>query len=228
MENFLKLHRKMLQWGWYGDINTTRLFIHCLLSANWLPGECYGIKYEAGEFVTSLDRLSRETRLSISQTRTALRHLEMTGELTSRSQGRCRLITVNNWGAYQASDKDYDKKIASKSQVDSRQMTTELEIKNKDIKNNKRFMPPTVDEVVSYCRERNNNVDAERFVDFYQSKNWLVGKVKMTDWKAAVRNWERSDATKKEAQKGKYGAGMTTNKKSSLDLALEMMSKGDV
>lgn len=56
-----------------------------------------------------------------------------------------------------------------------------------------RFAPPTVDEVSQYCLERGNRVDAQRFCDFYQSKNWMVGKVKMTDWKAAVRTWEQRE-----------------------------------
>ena len=55
-----------------------------------------------------------------------------------------------------------------------------------------RFTPPSVEEVAAYCLERENNVDASRFVDFYSSKGWMVGKSKMKDWKAAVRNWERS------------------------------------
>lgn len=55
----------------------------------------------------------------------------------------------------------------------------------------KRFVPPTIEEVKAYCQERNNGVDAERFVDYYTSNGWLVGKNKMKDWKAAVRTWER-------------------------------------
>ena len=55
----------------------------------------------------------------------------------------------------------------------------------------KRFVPPTLEEVKAYCQERNNGVDAERFVDYYTSNGWLVGKNKMKDWKAAVRTWER-------------------------------------
>lgn len=54
-----------------------------------------------------------------------------------------------------------------------------------------RFIPPTVDEVRAYCIERGNNVDPERFVDYYTSKGWMIGKNKMKDWKAAVRTWER-------------------------------------
>ena len=56
-----------------------------------------------------------------------------------------------------------------------------------------RFIPPSVDEVRTYCTERGNGVDAERFVDYYTARGWLAGKSKMKDWKAAVRTWERND-----------------------------------
>lgn len=56
-----------------------------------------------------------------------------------------------------------------------------------------RFTPPTVEEVKAYCAERNNGVDAQRFVDFYACKGWMVGKNKMKDWRAAVRTWEQRD-----------------------------------
>lgn len=56
----------------------------------------------------------------------------------------------------------------------------------------KRFVPPSVDEVRDYCLERGNSVDPQRFVDYYSSNGWMVGKTKMKDWKAAVRTWERN------------------------------------
>ena len=64
--------------------------------------------------------------------------------------------------------------------------------KNKEIIiKNKYFKKPTVDDVKLYCTERDNKIDAEAFHDFYESKDWFVGKSKMKDWKAAVRTWER-------------------------------------
>ena len=57
----------------------------------------------------------------------------------------------------------------------------------------KRFTKPTLDEVRAYCQERNNKVDPESFIDFYESKGWKIGKDTMKDWKAAVRTWERRD-----------------------------------
>ena len=59
----------------------------------------------------------------------------------------------------------------------------------------KRFTPPTVDEVRAYCQDRQNGVDPQRFVDYYSSNGWMVGKNKMKDWKAAVRTWEQKEKT---------------------------------
>lgn len=71
-------------------------------------------------------------------------------------------------------------------------------IGNKEETKRKRFVPPTVEEVRAYCAERKNNVDAERFVDFYESKGWMVGKDKMKDWKASVRTWEKREQPKRK------------------------------
>jgi len=66
--------------------------------------------------------------------------------------------------------------------------------KNKEITiTNKYFNRPTLEELKNYCLERKNNVDAEAFLDFYDSKDWKIGKNKMKDWKAAVRTWERRE-----------------------------------
>jgi hypothetical protein len=70
-----------------------------------------------------------------------------------------------------------------------------------------KFVPPTIEEVQSYCVERHNNVDADNFVNFYTSKDWYVGKTQMTDWQAAVRTWEKNRAptqTEKAKPKNKF------------------------
>lgn len=61
-----------------------------------------------------------------------------------------------------------------------------------------RFIPPSVEEVREYCQERNNSVDPERFVDYYNSNGWKVGRNKMKDWKSAVHTWEKSEYNKKQ------------------------------
>ena len=71
------------------------------------------------------------------------------------------------------------------------------ETKENQAKPIKRFVPPTVEEVRAYCKERRNNVDAEKFVAFYGSKGWRVGNQPMKDWKQAVITWEKRNQTGK-------------------------------
>lgn len=59
-----------------------------------------------------------------------------------------------------------------------------------------KFNKPTLDEVIQYCQERKNNIDAEYFIDYYQSVGWKVGRNPMQDWKATVRTWERNEKNK--------------------------------
>ena len=69
----------------------------------------------------------------------------------------------------------------------------------------KRFTPPTLDDVSAYIRERGLNVDAQRFLDFYTAKGWMVGKNRMKDWKAAVRTWEKRDSEQNKPFVYDYG-----------------------
>jgi hypothetical protein len=85
-----------------------------------------------------------------------------------------------------------------------KEVLTKLLKNNNTINNNNitysnskvRFKKPTLDDVKNYCILRNNNIDAEAFIDFYESKNWQIGKNKMKDWKACVRTWERRESKK--------------------------------
>lgn len=69
----------------------------------------------------------------------------------------------------------------------------------KEQKNGKRFHPPTVEEVKAYCKERKNKIDPEKFVAYYESNGWCVGKSKMKDWQASVRFWEKNDNQKQQS-----------------------------
>ena len=104
---------------------------------------------------------------------------------------------------------DASERVAESSESSQKEKKKEKEIK-KDIsikEINRRFTPPTLDEVRDYCLERKNSVDAQRWFDYYSANGWKVGKNAMKDWKAAVRTWERSgnDSPKKQ-EKRPYGA----------------------
>lgn len=85
------------------------------------------------------------------------------------------------------------------------------------------FKPPTLEEVQAYCRERNNKVDAERFIDYYSSNGWMVGKNKMKDWKAAVRTWERNQYSNGTSSGNKAANKPYEENKSFYDMYQEMM-----
>lgn len=81
----------------------------------------------------------------------------------------------------------------------------------------KRFVPPTLEEIKEYCQERKNNVDAERFFNYYTANGWLVGRNKMKDWKAAVRTWERNSFSSKKTV-GASGISIKAEKNDLSDL----------
>lgn len=92
------------------------------------------------------------------------------------------------------------KQNISEPEANTKQKVSKMEAKEKEKekdkekdKDKKIFRPPTADEVRAYCSERGNSVDPQAFVDFYESKGWMIGKNRMKDWKAAVRTWERSE-----------------------------------
>lgn len=87
------------------------------------------------------------------------------------------------------------------------------------------FTPPTVIEVASYVREKGYHIDPQRFVDFYTSNGWMVGKNKMKDWKACVRNWERSE--KESPPKPTKFSNFTSDRRTDYDrVELELIKRG--
>lgn len=106
--NYIKINRSLLRWEWYGDINTSRLFLHMLLKANWKDENYMGTTVPRGSFISSLPQLSKETNLSVRSVRTCLERLKTTGEVTVKSNNKYSVFTVNNYCTYQSSDRQND------------------------------------------------------------------------------------------------------------------------
>ena len=95
-----------------------------------------------------------------------------------------------------------------------KELEIELDTKaNKSPTKAKRFVKPTLSEIEQYCIERNNNVNAEQFFDYYESNGWKVGKNSMKDWKAAVRTWEKNN----------YNKPAKSNKQNAIDVVNKLM-----
>lgn len=221
---WIKLHRKIQEcWIWEDKpYDKARAWIDLLLLAMHRDKKLL-IQSDIelvprGSFMTSILKLSERWGWSRNKTLRFLNVLESEQMLNTKRTQNGTLITIENYGVYQGGDTTYD--TANETTDGTTDGTTdEPQKKNvKNIKNNiiynrgnsdelqndkkKRFVPPTVEEVKAYCVERKNNVNAEVFVDFYQSKNWYIGKNKMKDWKAAIRTWEKKNKETSNTQKG--------------------------
>lgn len=142
-EGFIKIYRQLLEWEWYTDVNTKTLFLHCLLKANYKTKKYQKNTVKKGSFVTSLESLSKETGLTIRQTRTALEHLISTGELTSKSTNKNRIITVVNYDRYQDTDKPGDKRATSKRQTSDKRATSKRQASDNSRRKKEVYISPT-------------------------------------------------------------------------------------
>jgi hypothetical protein len=179
-QGWIKLHRQILEWEWYSDNNCFRLFLHLLLKANHKEKRFKGIELKVGSIVTSRDLLARETGLTSQQIRTALTKLISTNEITNVTSSQGTIIQIVNYEKYQIPTNE----ITNEQPTSNQQSTT-----NNNVKKEKKFIIPTFNDVLEYCMQNNLEVDPNRFINFYESKGWMVGKNKMKDWKAAVRTW---------------------------------------
>lgn len=139
------LHRKIIEWEWYQEINTCRLFIHMLLKANWKEGNFKGTTVPRGSFVSSLEKLSDETCLTKREIRTAISHLKTTGELTVKTTNRYSVFTIQNYDFYQSFDMHSDIRKTNKGQPNDN-LTTLIDISNK--RNEKELNNITKDDII--------------------------------------------------------------------------------
>jgi predicted transcriptional regulator len=129
---WIKLHRSLLDWEWYDDINVMRVFLHCLLMANHKDKRYKGAVVERGSFLTGRDTLASQTGLTVQQIRTSLNKLKSTNELTIKSSKQGTVIQVVSYDKYQEVTNE-----STTHQPDSNQIVTTNK-KNKNIKNEKK------------------------------------------------------------------------------------------
>lgn len=139
-KGYIKVWRSIALWDWWHDINTSRLWLVILLNVNWQNNEWQGNEIKRGSMLTSIEKLSELSQLTIQQTRTALKHLESTDDITIESTNRGSLVTVVNYDFWQG---EYEN-LTSESTSDSfSRVTNESTSKpttnkeNKTIKNDK-------------------------------------------------------------------------------------------
>lgn len=133
-DGYIKLSRKLLDWGWYNDPNTARLFFHLLLCANYKDCEYHDIVIKRGQLVTGRKKLSEQLNMTEREIRTALEHLKATNDIAITSTSQYSIITINN---YYEPPKTTSKMTNERPRSDQR-VTNDRPQYNKD-KNDKKY-----------------------------------------------------------------------------------------
>ena len=218
---FIKLYDKILDWEWYNDANTFRLFIHLLLKANYKDVNWKGTVIKRGQVAGSLTRWANDLGLSEHQIRVSLKHLKVTGEVTVKSDNKCSVITIVRYDEYQTSDRQSDRqmtgKVTGKCQADDRQVTgktsgkvaTSIEYienieqieKKEQIEGVGETAPrpsaPTIEEIRTYCEKNGLTINVERFYSHYTDNGWKSKNGKpIPDWRVKAREWYQDDMRK--------------------------------
>jgi hypothetical protein len=197
MIGFIQLHRKLLEWEWYHDVNTFKLFIHLLLKANFEPKKWQGVEIKRGQLVTSIKHLANETGLTDKQVRIALDKLILTKEVGKQTTSQNTTLTILSYDLYQQEGKPKANKKTSEGQTEGERGANEGQQLNKDNKENKEnndnngkgFIPPTLIEVQDYFQEKGYKLEsATKAFNYYDSANWIDSKgSKVKNWKQKMQ-----------------------------------------
>lgn len=209
---WIKVDRNILEWGWYKDANTFRVFMHLLLTANIKPGKFMGVAIKRGELATSQKSLAEALGISIQSVRTAISHLKLTGEVTVKQHPRFAVISIPNYDSYQANQQ-------AKRQPTNSQPTGDQQ-QSKNIKNERIpsvYIPSRAD-ISAYVSEEGLRADPDAIFDYYESVGWKINGKPIKDWRAVCRRWKQYEEPKAELSQEDQDA--------ELHRLLDIMEKG--
>lgn len=115
MEGWISLYRKFVNWEWYTDANTMRVFLHLLLLANHKENKWRGILIERGQLVTSYNSLSDDLNLTVQEIRTSFKRLKSTNEITTKPTNKYTFVTILKYNDYQDNQKENNKQTNTRN-----------------------------------------------------------------------------------------------------------------
>lgn len=122
-KGYIKLWRSMLTWEWYDDPPTKDVYLHLILTASISPSIWHGIEIPRGSLVSSYRKIAKQTGLTIQQARTAISHLETTGEITRSAHSKFTVFTLNNYDKFQEVTQKSTSKSPKNQQANPNQST---------------------------------------------------------------------------------------------------------
>lgn len=200
MEGWIKVHRKLVDWEWYNDINVKVVFLHLLLTANHKEKQWKGQTILRGQKLTSIEHLADDVGLTFQQTRTALKKLKSTHEITIKTTNKNTLITIEKFNNYQfeidkdnkQNNKQFNNLITNNQQTNNKQITTNKNEKNDNndnIKKEKNKKRKTFEEVLA---ENNCSEELEITVrDFIDMRKTIKKPMTSKALELLFRNLEK-------------------------------------
>ncbi|MDR2274312.1 MAG: hypothetical protein LBF27_25620 [Sphingobacterium sp.] len=173
-QGWVKLHRSILEWEWYSDINTKILFLHLLVKANHKDKKHQGTIIKKGQLLTGRDLLSFETGLSVQQVRTSLERLKSTNEITITTNRKGSVIDIVNYVFYQSREEEQPTDQPENNQ----QVTNKQPTSNQQVTSNKNEK--------KYKNERNKE---NSISDSVEETSTTPTKKTIEDRKAEFKSW---------------------------------------
>ena len=181
---WIKIHRQLLDWEWYDEPNTFRLFMHLLLKANHKPKNYRGVNINTGEVMTGYNLLAEQTGLTVQKVGTALTNLKATNEITIKTSNKGTVIQIVKYVDYQVATSE----TTNEQQTDNKRITT-----NKNVnKEKKKKVVPDVREFMIYAKSKIPDKDeykSKRDNLILKYESWVIN-----DWKDGfnkpIINWK--------------------------------------
>ena len=194
---YVPVEINILKCRWFTDPLIFHLLFYFVMKANYCEVAWKEESLSRGELIASYASISEATGLKKGVIERGLKKLVKTGEITKISNNRYTKIKVLNYENYvRAMDKakEINKKPNRNSEETKKKQsrTDNNKYNDNNNQNNKEvFSPPTLEEVTDYCQKRHNDINPIEFINFYESKGWMIGNNQMKDWKACIRTWEQ-------------------------------------
>ena len=206
---WVSLYRSFIQWEWFNVPNIVTIFIYCLLRANFQDNNWRGIEIKKGSFVTSIEKISKDTNISIQSVRTCLRRLEKTGEINKQSNKQNTIITICKYELYQdnkyISNKQANKQLTNDQQTANKQLTTDNKDNNYNKENNEEDVLFTIDKLkerylsdedlvsaVSQTLNTNHGEIEKKLTTFNEHlKSTGINSKKWLDYTSHFLNWSK-------------------------------------
>lgn len=236
-QGWIKLHKQIIGWEWYSDVNVCRVFIHLLLKANFEEKQWRGRKIKRGQFVTGRKKLSQEVTLSEQQTRTALNKLKSTNEITIESTNEYSVIAINNYTKYQQSNQRGNQRATNEQPTDNQRITTTKEDKKirrkeeekKRGRGSRKNNSPLKEKELQTILEFFNTTFDRQYKSvkaWKENASYWLEDYSIEDIKQAIANWRKYGWWTERGSESLTLLFRRQNKNGTCDYIGELLSKG--